>query len=159
MKSCLTLSLCHSITCSFTLPFLSCSHMYIQHTHTHTLYYLQKHKLRCWKIIVTIILLMYISVTLSLISPALCTPSLKLLLLHHSFIFLSLCVSLSFLTLHLHYIHYMVMLCSVHYVPRYWVYIGVHYVFLFHQKSLLSESMSLNLTSPVLLHSIQTVSL
>ena len=45
-------------------------------------------------------------------------PSLKLLLLHHSFTFLSLCVSLSFLTLHLYYIHYMVMLCSVHYVPR-----------------------------------------
>ena len=120
------------------------------HTHAHTLFYLQKHKLML-EDHNHVILLVYILVTLSLISPALCIPSLKLLLLHHSFTFLSLCVSLSFFTLDLHYIHYMVI--SVHIMSQgsYWVYIGVH--------SQLSGSMSLNLTSPVLLHSIQTVSL
>ena len=91
---------------------------------THTLYYLQKHKLvldghnhhhspRVHK-----------CDSLFDFSSSMHTLS-KLLLLHHSFTFLSLCVSLSFLTLHL---YYMVMLCSVHIMSQgsYWVYIGVH---------------------------------
>ena len=87
------------------------------HTHAHTLYYLQKHKLmledhnhRHSPRVHTCDSLFDFSSSMHTLS--------KLLLLHHSFTFLSLCVSLSFLTLHLHYIHYMVMLRSGHYVPR-----------------------------------------
>ena len=156
MKSCLILSLYHSITYSFTLPFLSCSHMYNTYTHAHTLYYLQKHKLmledhnHCHS--------PRIHICDSPFDFSSSMHNLCKIIIIAPLIYFSLSLRLSLIldiTSPLHTLHGYVMQCTL----CYWVYIGVYYVFLFHQRSQLSGSMSLNLTSPVLLHSIETVSL